>query len=598
MRRSPLPRKKKNNKKTQNSFDVQIDYFNAQNSRINEEVVTGALESKDTISEEEILFGGNPAHDEEESEKKNTRLGRKCAIKCFASHSWGARNETHIKVEKIVRALEKNQANLTHYIEVWLDSSNLYPGDEINPEIIENIKDSSIFLVFLDAEYQDKCLEENSYIHTEFITALQQNKIILFIPLEIHLSSKSRWKGQFRDLASRVEDRITVNGNIDFDNPMELEAFTESLVNLIENASKKRRQSWTQYFALGALGILVIVFVFLMTNQGRTTLKNQINSFCADVDQYPIYESVICIEERNRKNQLILRESIAKTEKAKSVQMNYKKLIGKLAIAAPTDLNNTTNVRNSLNSCITNTRAFMDQTGHLIAHFKLIRKFDSNEKASRLLDSSQNLEKMLDNLKSQSIAFYHKVPVHARQMKDGIENLIESFKGGLFNDVLESIDNLLTSTTEIKTEIEESLLENLVPTFEQTQEMLKLINNINQVLVSKNSVPSKGLTHSEVDELAVKHLDKMKGLIIPVKTALSRMKERVSNDIAALTAAKKYYKHLVDGKIENEGVLPTDELVESLVRNMEPIIVGYDSIIYEYENSKTRPEISLDGEEL
>eukprot|EP00599_Poterioochromonas_sp_BG-1_P011762 CAMPEP_0173159648 /NCGR_PEP_ID=MMETSP1105-20130129/17267_1 /TAXON_ID=2985 /ORGANISM="Ochromonas sp., Strain BG-1" /LENGTH=49 /DNA_ID= /DNA_START= /DNA_END= /DNA_ORIENTATION= len=49
----------------------------------------------------------------------------------------------------------------------------------------------------------------------------------------------------------------------------------------------------------------------------------------------------------------------------------------------------------------------------------------------------------------------------------------------------------------------------------------------------------------------------MKGLIIPVKTALSRMKERVSNDIAALTAAKKYYKHLVDGKIENEGVLPT-----------------------------------------
>ncbi len=90
----------------------------------------------------------------------------------------------------------------------------------------------------------------------------------------------------------------------------------------------------------------------------------------------------------------------------------------------------------------------------------------------------------------------------------------------------------------------------------------------------------------------------MKGLIIPVKTALSRMKERVSNDIAALTAAKKYYKHLVDGKIENEGVLPTDELVESLVRNMEPIIVGYDSIIYEYENSKTRPEISLDGEEL
>ncbi len=72
MRRSPLPRKKKNNKKTQNSFDVQIDYFNAQNSRINEEVVTGALESKDTISEEEILFGGNPAHDEEESEKSKS----------------------------------------------------------------------------------------------------------------------------------------------------------------------------------------------------------------------------------------------------------------------------------------------------------------------------------------------------------------------------------------------------------------------------------------------------------------------------------------------------------------------------------------------
>lgn len=90
----------------------------------------------------------------------------------------------------------------------------------------------------------------------------------------------------------------------------------------------------------------------------------------------------------------------------------------------------------------------------------------------------------------------------------------------------------------------------------------------------------------------------MKVLIIPVKTALSIMKERVGNDIAALTASKKYFKHLVDDKIENEGVLPSDELVESLIRNMKPIIVGYESIIYEYEDSKIRPEISLDGEEL
>eukprot|EP01040_Poterioochromonas_malhamensis_P015530 gene15530-17398_t len=265
MRRSPSSLEHEN---TQNYFETHTDYCNLQNSRANEEVVREALESKDTNSKEGILFGGNTVHDDLPEERKNleekqvrepihlsshiefgdvkvnsagplfkllsrcffqknTRLGRKCAIKCFASHSWGARNETHIKVEKIVRAIEKNQANLTHYIEVWLDSSNLYLGDEINPEIIENIKDSSIFLVFLDAEYQDKCLEENSYIHTEFTTALQQNKIILFIPLEINLSSKSRWKGQFRDLASRVADRITVNGNIDFDNPMELEAFTE-----------------------------------------------------------------------------------------------------------------------------------------------------------------------------------------------------------------------------------------------------------------------------------------------------------------------------------------------------------------------------------
>lgn len=70
MRRSPLPRKKKNNKKTQNSFDIQIDYSNVRNIRTNEEVVMEALESKDTISEEEILFGGNPAHDDLFEERK------------------------------------------------------------------------------------------------------------------------------------------------------------------------------------------------------------------------------------------------------------------------------------------------------------------------------------------------------------------------------------------------------------------------------------------------------------------------------------------------------------------------------------------------
>ena len=105
----------------------------------------------------------------------------------FASHNWGAKGLTHLRVKHVVQILRQRGFH------VWFDEDNL--EGNILSSMCKGIDEANIVLIFVTREYIEKVKNggEDDNCRREFMYAASNAKPMLAIRFDSHLPSK--WDG-------------------------------------------------------------------------------------------------------------------------------------------------------------------------------------------------------------------------------------------------------------------------------------------------------------------------------------------------------------------------------------------------------------------
>ncbi len=112
------------------------------------------------------------------SSRKHSREVHGPNLRLFMSHTWGENHQNHQNVMKICNYLRNGSYCID---KVWVDEEQMPPGSEIAEKIMEGVRDSNCFVVFITRDYIQRFLrrDDSDWCVYEMNLAVRHKLIII-----------------------------------------------------------------------------------------------------------------------------------------------------------------------------------------------------------------------------------------------------------------------------------------------------------------------------------------------------------------------------------------------------------------------------------
>eukprot|EP01040_Poterioochromonas_malhamensis_P016013 gene16013-18064_t len=106
------------------------------------------------------------------------REGHQPNLRLFMSHTWGEDRQNHQHVMKICNYLRNGSYRID---KVWVDEEQMPPGSNIEEKIMEGVRGSNCFVVFITRDYIQRflCRDDSDWCVYEMNLAVRHKLIII-----------------------------------------------------------------------------------------------------------------------------------------------------------------------------------------------------------------------------------------------------------------------------------------------------------------------------------------------------------------------------------------------------------------------------------